>query len=29
VTGAIGRGAAFAIDFSAALRAMLAERRAR
>jgi hypothetical protein len=29
VTGAPGRGVAFAIDFGAALRTMLAERRAR
>jgi hypothetical protein len=29
VTGPIGRGASFAIDFGAALRTMLAERRAR
>jgi hypothetical protein len=28
VTGPLGRGAAFAIDFAAALRQMLAERRA-
>lgn len=29
VTGPLGRGVAFAIDFGAALRTMLAERRAR
>jgi transketolase len=29
VTGPLGRGIAFAIDFSAALRSMLAQRRAR
>lgn len=29
VTGPLGRGLAFAIDFAAALRTMLAERRAR
>jgi hypothetical protein len=29
VTGPVGRGASFAIDFGAALRTMLAERRAR
>ena len=29
VTGPVGRGLAFAIDFSAALRTMLAQRRAR
>jgi hypothetical protein len=29
VTGALGRGAAFAVDFAVALRAMLADRRSR
>ena len=29
VTGALGRGLAFAIDFAAALRTMLVERRSR
>jgi hypothetical protein len=29
VTGPVGRGVAFAIDFGAALRTMVAERRAR